>query len=58
MNKFLNCEALKMRVCNETEEFFNDDFGENLDFVVNALDNVKARIYVDSRCVTTGKPLF
>eukprot|EP01041_Mallomonas_annulata_P006187 gene6187-12532_t len=29
-----------------------------LDFVVNALDNVKARKYVDSRCVFYHKPLL
>ena len=58
MNKFLNCEALKMRVCNETEEFFNDDFWEGLDFAINAVDNVHARLYVDSRCVFYNKPLF
>jgi len=29
-----------------------------LDFVVNALDNVKARKYVDSRCVFYKKPLL
>lgn len=26
--------------------------------VVNALDNVNARLYVDSRCVYFGKPLL
>lgn len=32
--------------------------GSGLDFVVNALDNVKARKYVDSRCVFYQKPLL
>ena len=32
--------------------------GHGLDFVVNALDNVKARKYVDSRCVFYHKPLL
>jgi molybdopterin/thiamine biosynthesis adenylyltransferase len=35
-------------VCPDTEEpFFNDEFFESQDFVVNALDNVEARRYVD-----------
>jgi hypothetical protein len=34
----------------ETEGVFNDAFWEGLDLVVNALDNVNARLYVDSRC--------
>lgn len=32
--------------------------GTGLNFVVNALDNVKARKYVDSRCVFYQKPLL
>ena len=31
---------------------------EGLDCVVNALDNVNARLYVDSRCVYFCKPLL
>lgn len=51
MNKYFNYETLKLRVGPENEEYFNDDFWESLDFVVNALDNIKARMYVDGRCV-------
>ncbi len=29
-----------------------------LDFVVNAVDNVKARLFIDGRCVWFGKALF
>jgi hypothetical protein len=31
---------------------------QGLDLVVNALDNVNARLYVDARCVYFGKPLL
>ena len=37
---------------------FNDEFYKNQDIVVNALDNVQARMYMDSRCVTNAKPLL
>lgn len=37
---------------------FGDEFWENLDIVVNAVDNIKARNYVDSKCVWYSKPLF
>eukprot|EP00959_Pyramimonas_sp_CCMP1952_P029863 626688-Pyramimonas_sp.AAC.1 len=37
---------------------FDDAFWGNLDVVVNALDNVNARLYVDSRCVYFRKPLL
>lgn len=42
----------------ETEDIFNDEFWNGLDFVTNALDNVEARTYVDRRCVFYKKPLL
>ena len=42
----------------DTEAIFGHDFFEPLDAVVNALDNVEARTYVDRRCVFFRKPLL
>ena len=42
---------MKLRVSPENESIFDDSFWTNLDFVVNAVDNVKARQYVDGQCV-------
>ncbi|CCG25738.1 Uba1 ubiquitin-activating enzyme [Candida orthopsilosis Co 90-125] len=42
----------------ETQDIFDDAFWNNLDLVTNALDNVEARTYVDSRCVFFQKPLL
>ena len=42
----------------DTESTFNDDFWGGLNLVVNALDNLKARTYVDGRCVFYGLPLL
>ena len=58
MNSDFNCEALEVRVGPDTEATFNDAFWEGLDCVVNALDNIQARLYVDSRCVWYNKPLL
>ena len=58
MNKDIHFDALQARVAPENEHLFNDDFWTNLDFVVNAVDNVKARQYVDGQCVWFEKPLF
>lgn len=41
-----------------TSHIFNDKFFADLSIVANALDNVKARIYVDSRCVTARTALL
>jgi len=58
INPALNINSLQNRVSPETEDVFNDPFWQGLDVVVNALDNVNARLYVDSRCVYFGVPLL
>ncbi|KAI9787278.1 MAG: hypothetical protein M1816_007692 [Peltula sp. TS41687] len=51
-------DSLRDEVGEETEHVFNEDFWHGLDGVTNALDNVKARTYVDRRCVFFNKPLL
>ncbi|PON85895.1 Ubiquitin-activating enzyme E [Trema orientale] len=58
INPRLNIESLQNRVGPETENIFNDAFWENLSVVINALDNVNARLYVDQRCSYFQKPLL
>merc|ERR1719249_644166 len=58
MNPGIKVEARQDRVGPETEDVYNDDFFEGLDGVINALDNVEARMYMDRRCVYYRKPLL
>ncbi|KAK4274841.1 hypothetical protein QN277_018011 [Acacia crassicarpa] len=58
INPSFNIEALQNRVGPETENVFDDAFWENLSVVINALDNVNARLYVDQRCLYFQKPLL
>jgi ubiquitin-activating enzyme E1 len=51
-------EAKESLVAPTSENIFSDPFWESLDFVTNALDNVKARLYVDSRCVTDANEVL
>jgi len=48
MNPNLNVKDFMTRVGPETEATFNDQFWEGLNFVVNAVDNINARLYVDT----------
>ncbi|KAG5646462.1 hypothetical protein DXG03_003512 [Asterophora parasitica] len=41
-----------------TEGVYDADFFQAIDGVTNALDNVKARLYMDQRCVFYRKPLL
>ena len=58
MNPDINIEALQDRIGPETETVYNMDFFSSLDGIANALDNVQARLYVDSRCVLFKKSLL
>jgi ubiquitin-activating enzyme E1 len=41
-----------------TENFFTDEFWDGLDIVINAVDNIKARKYVDQKVVLHQKAFF
>lgn len=58
INPNINIIAHENRVGIETEDIYDEKFFANLDGVANALDNVQARLYVDSRCVFFSKPLL
>lgn len=57
MNPEINVSAYELRVCNETEKVFSEDFYGTLSGVANALDNIDARIYMDRKCVFNRIPL-
>lgn len=58
MNPSMRVEAHMNRVGRETEEVYSESFMESMDCVVTALDNVAARLYVDSMCITSRKALI
>ncbi|CEO94323.1 hypothetical protein PBRA_000108 [Plasmodiophora brassicae] len=58
MNKDLRVHTYEVAVGPNTENVFDDDFWSGLDGVWNALDNIKARQYTDSKCVLFEKPLL
>ena len=47
-----------LKLSEETKDYFNDEFFSSLNIISNALDNINARKYVDSRCVTNRIPLL
>ncbi|KAF3852132.1 hypothetical protein F7725_005487 [Dissostichus mawsoni] len=54
----IQVDAHLHKVCPATESIYNDVFYSRLNLVVTALDNVEARRYVDSRCLSNQKPLL
>jgi len=47
MNPSVKYVDKALRVGKENEEIFDDTFWESLDIVINAVDNVNARRYID-----------
>lgn len=58
MNKDFNCYPLKGRIGKETEDFFNENFWKNQNFIINAVDNEEARIYINEKCFQYEKILI
>lgn len=58
MNSDLNIDYHTTRVGAETSYIYNAEFFKKNDIIVNALDNIEARKYVDSECVRYQKPLL
>merc|ERR1719515_638971 len=58
MNPAVKVSAKLDRLGADTEDNFDDEFWEAQSGVCNALDNVRARLYVDQRCVYYQKSLL
>ncbi|KAH3745980.1 ubiquitin activating enzyme E1 [Pelomyxa schiedti] len=58
MNASMKIKPYSSRVGIETESTFDEDFYSSLIGVCTALDNVAARLYMDSQCVLYGKALI
>ncbi len=50
INSEFHCESLQIEVRIETENIFNENFYNDQEFVLIAVDNVKARNYINKQC--------
>jgi ubiquitin-activating enzyme E1 len=58
MNPNMNIIPQQNKIGPDTEEFYDHKFYSKLFMVVNALDNINARRYVDNKCVENNLPLI
>ncbi|XP_072445234.1 ubiquitin-like modifier-activating enzyme 6 isoform X2 [Chiloscyllium punctatum] len=58
INPQIKIDSHLNKVCPSTENIYSDHFYSQMDVVITALDNVEARRYVDSRCVSNQRPLL
>lgn len=58
INHSMKIESFNSKVGRETEDIFTEPFWLKHSVVLNALDNIPARRYVDEQCVFYKRPLF
>ena len=58
INPEFNCENFQIEVREETENIFDEKFYTNQEFVLIAVDNVKARNYINNQCTLHRIKLF
>lgn len=51
-------EARLDKVCDDTLAIYNEGFFKSQSIVTNALDNVKARLFIDAQCISSKTPLI
>ena len=58
MNPAFNCKDLQSRVGPENEHIFDEKFWNDQTFIINAVDNIQARKYIDNQCTIYEKCLI
>ena len=55
INANINFRTKNIKASFETEDIFNDNFWEEQDLIISAVDNDKARRYIDNQCTFYNK---
>ena len=58
INEDCNCLARNSKVGIETEDIFDEIFWKSQDYIINAVDNIEARIYINKQCLIFKKILI
>lgn len=58
INKNFNCLDQQSRIGPENENIYNENFWSNQTCIINAVDNIEARKYIDNKCTFYEKPLI
>jgi molybdopterin/thiamine biosynthesis adenylyltransferase len=58
INKNVDVKSYNLKLCPENNNIFHDDFHNNIDIYMNALDNVDARAYTNELAIKYSKPLI
>lgn len=56
INENFKCEDFQLLLGENSENIFDEDFWESQDIIINAVDNIEARNYIDTQCTFYSKP--
>ena len=56
INEKFKCEDLQLLIGENSENIFDENFWESQDIIINAVDNIEARSYIDTQCTFYSKP--
>ena len=55
INNKTKCKSLNKKLTNEYDEYFNDEFWDEQDLIIIAVDNVQTRKVIDKKCTFYNK---
>ena len=58
INPAFNTQSLNHLVAPTNEHIFNEKFWNEQTYIINAVDNIQARKYIDNQCTNYGKCLI
>ena len=58
MNIDFNCYPMNVKIGIETEDIFDEEFWNKQNYIINAVDNVEARVYISNQCLLYKKVLI
>ena len=58
INKYMKIKDYQLLINEETRNIFDDDFMENQNVIISAVDNIQARKYIDNLCTFYNKILL
>ena len=58
INNDFNCYPMTLKIGIENENIFDEEFWNKQNYIINAVDNVEARVYISNQCLLYKKILL
>jgi len=58
INPSINIKAYNLQICDHSLSTFNFNFFDRIDLIINAVDNIETRLFIDELAIIYKKPLI